>query len=104
MPAIGEILANPDARQRMRTELGTFLASDKFKGLTLDFEEVPAKAQSGYRSLINELSGDLHARGMKLYVCVPTRNVDFDFRFIAENSDGVILMNYDEHFAGGEPG
>ncbi|HET8668220.1 MAG TPA: polysaccharide deacetylase, partial [Terriglobales bacterium] len=76
MPQIGAVLENPEARQRMRSEVGAFLASDKFKGLTLDFEEVPEKAQPGYRALIDELSSDLHAHGLKLYVCVPTRNVD----------------------------
>lgn len=104
LPQIGAVLDNPDARQRMRTELAAFLATDRYKGLTLDFEEIPEKSQPGFRALIQELSQDLHSRGLKLYVCVPTRNEDFDYKYIAERSDGVILMNYDQHSADGRPG
>ena len=35
---------------------------------------------------------------MKLYVSVPARNKDFDYAAIAARTDGVVLMNYDEHY------
>ncbi len=101
---IGDILMSPKARQNMRDQLAVFLSSDKYKGITLDFEEIPEKAQPDYLKFIQELAGDLHARGMKLYVSVPTHNTDFDYKFIAEHGDGLILMNYDEHFPAGKPG
>jgi hypothetical protein len=34
-------------------------------------------------ALLNELSSDLHAKGMKLYVSVQVRNEDFDYKAIA---------------------
>jgi cellulose synthase/poly-beta-1,6-N-acetylglucosamine synthase-like glycosyltransferase/spore germination protein YaaH/peptidoglycan/xylan/chitin deacetylase (PgdA/CDA1 family) len=104
LPEIGAVLDNPAARQRMRSELAQFLSTDHYKGLTLDFEEVPLKSQPGYLALVDELSQDLHARGLKLYVCLPTRNEDYDYKHIAESSDGVILMNYDQHSADSGPG
>ncbi len=104
LPQIGVVLDNPQARQRLRTELLAFLTTDRYKGLTLDFEEIPEKSQPGFRALVQELVDDLHARGLKLYVCVPTRNEDFDYKYIAERSDGVILMNYDQHSPDSRPG
>ncbi len=101
---IGDVLNNEQSRNNFRSQIATFLGSDKYKGITLDFEEIPEKAQANYSKLIAELAHDLHSRGMKLYVSVPTRNNDFDYRFFAEQSDGVILMNYDEHFPAGQPG
>ena len=36
-----QFMANPAARQRFRSELMTFLATDQYKGLTLDIEAFP---------------------------------------------------------------
>jgi spore germination protein YaaH len=40
---------------------------------------------------------------LKLYVAVPVNDKDFDYASIAKVSDGVILMNYDQHYPGGDP-
>jgi cellulose synthase/poly-beta-1,6-N-acetylglucosamine synthase-like glycosyltransferase/spore germination protein YaaH/peptidoglycan/xylan/chitin deacetylase (PgdA/CDA1 family) len=101
---IGEMFTNEQSRQNLRAQLAVFLSSDKYKGITFDFEEIPVSAQPSYLELMKELSGDLHARGMKLYVSVPTHNTDYDYKAIAEYCDGLILMNYDEHFPASTPG
>ncbi len=56
-----------------RQEISTFLASDNYKGLTLDIEGFAQEAQPGYRALIAELAADLHQRNQKLYLSVPGR-------------------------------
>jgi hypothetical protein len=104
VPGIGDFLMNPEARARFRREIGIFLASDHYRGLMIDFESFPKKGQPGYVALLNELSSDLHAKGMKLYVSVQVRNEDFDYKAISAAVDGVVIMNYDEHFPGGTPG
>jgi len=101
---VGDFLQDPAARQNFRTQLLAFLATDHYKGATIDFEEIPFKAQPGFRALISELSQDLHARGLKLYVNVPVANEDFDFRKLAAASDGLIIMNYDQHHPESAPG
>ncbi len=101
---IAQMMNAPAGRVVFRGQIAQFLASDKYRGLTLDFESFPASAQPGYRALLGELNDDLHARGMKLYVSVPAQDTDFDYGYVAAHSDGVILMNYDEHYLGGLPG
>src|SRR5712692_5595510 len=101
---IGAFLNDAGARARFRQQIAAFLASDKYRGLMVDFEAFPKQAQPGYLTLLNELSNDLHAKGMKLYVSLPARNEDFDYAAVAARVDGVVLMNYDEHFPGGTPG
>ena len=64
----------------------------------IDFETFSRKAQAGYVALLQELSDDLHAKGMKLYVSVQARNEEYDYAAIAAPVDGVVLMNYDEHY------
>jgi cellulose synthase/poly-beta-1,6-N-acetylglucosamine synthase-like glycosyltransferase/spore germination protein YaaH/peptidoglycan/xylan/chitin deacetylase (PgdA/CDA1 family) len=101
---IEPFLNRPDARASFRRDVAQFLASDNYKGLTLDFEGFPRSAQPGFRQLVDELHSDFQARGMKLHVAVPVNDDDFDYAYLAAHSDGVILMNYDEHFQGGDPG
>jgi peptidoglycan-N-acetylglucosamine deacetylase len=104
VPGVAAFFADPDARANFRKQMLDFLATDKYRGVMIDFESFPTSAQPNYAILLAELGGDLHARGMKLYVAVPARNEDFDYAQIAPHVDGVVLMNYDEHFPGGTPG
>lgn len=101
---IGEFLNSTDARARFRSEVARFLATDKYHGLMIDFEDFPEKAQPGYRALLAELSADLHAKGMKLYVSVPPHNEDFDYAAVSAAADGVVVMNYDENTPDREAG
>jgi peptidoglycan-N-acetylglucosamine deacetylase len=104
VPGVADFLMNPQARATFRRQISQFLATDHYHGLMIDFESFPKKAQPGYVNLLRELSSDLHARGMKLYVSVQVRNEDFDYKAISSAADGVVVMNYDEHFPGGAPG
>jgi cellulose synthase/poly-beta-1,6-N-acetylglucosamine synthase-like glycosyltransferase/spore germination protein YaaH/peptidoglycan/xylan/chitin deacetylase (PgdA/CDA1 family) len=104
---IGDItgfLNNPDARALFRQQVQLYLASDRFRGLMVDFEAFPSSGQPGYIALLNELSSDLHSRGMKLYVSLPAHNNEFDYAAIAAPADGVVIMNYDEHYPGAASG
>ncbi len=101
---ISEFLNNPESRALFRQQAGQFLSSGHFRGLIIDFEAFPASGQPGYVALLRELSGDLHARGMKLYVAAPPHNDEFDYPSIAAAADGVVLMNYDEHYPGAASG
>ncbi len=98
------LLNDDNARSNLRQQLLAFLASDQYKGLNLDFESIPLKEQARYRVFVSELYNDLHSRGLKLHLSVPVADKDFDYAFLAAHSDGLVLMNYDEHFGGGDPG
>ncbi len=49
VPGIGDFLNNPEAHAKFRREIGIYLASDHYRGLMIDFESFPKKAQSGIR-------------------------------------------------------
>jgi cellulose synthase/poly-beta-1,6-N-acetylglucosamine synthase-like glycosyltransferase/peptidoglycan/xylan/chitin deacetylase (PgdA/CDA1 family)/spore germination protein YaaH len=98
---ISGFLNNPDVRDQFRGEIEKFLTSDRYRGLMVDFEDLNLKtAASGFIALLGELSADLHAKGLKLYVCVPAANPEFPYAAAASVADGLVLMNYDEHFSG----
>ncbi len=46
----------------------------------------------------------MHPRNLRLYVNVAVATSDSDLKTIAANSDGIVLMNYDEHQATSDPG
>jgi cellulose synthase/poly-beta-1,6-N-acetylglucosamine synthase-like glycosyltransferase/spore germination protein YaaH/peptidoglycan/xylan/chitin deacetylase (PgdA/CDA1 family) len=104
---VGDIvgfLNNPDAHTLFRKQAVQFLSSGHYRGLMIDFEAFPPSGQAGYVALLQELSGDLHARGFKLYVAVPPHSNEYNYPAIAAAADGVVLMNYDEHYPGAESG
>ncbi len=103
-PGIADFLNDAEARANFRREVMQFLASDHYRGLMVDFESFPKKGQVGYVALLNELSADLHTRGLKLFVSVQVKNEDYDYTAISAAVDGVVIMNYDEHFPNGTPG
>jgi peptidoglycan-N-acetylglucosamine deacetylase len=101
---IVDFLNHPDARALFRRQAGQFLSSGRYRGLMIDFEAFAPAGQPGYLAFLNEISGDLHARGLKLYVAVPSHSNEYNYPAIAAAADGVVLMNYDEHYPGGASG
>jgi cellulose synthase/poly-beta-1,6-N-acetylglucosamine synthase-like glycosyltransferase/peptidoglycan/xylan/chitin deacetylase (PgdA/CDA1 family)/spore germination protein YaaH len=96
--------SNAAARANFRQQIVSFLGTDNYKGLMLDFENIHSSALNGYRKLIQEVCQDLHARGLKLYVAAPANDPDYPYQDVAANSDGIVVMNYDQHSPESEPG
>ncbi len=105
LPGIGDFLQNPAARQNFVHQMDVFLAKNpNYQGLSLDLEEIPDTAQPGFQALIAELYADFHPRNLRLYVNTPVADDDFNLKYIADHSDGLLLMNYDEHQTESGPG
>jgi cellulose synthase/poly-beta-1,6-N-acetylglucosamine synthase-like glycosyltransferase/peptidoglycan/xylan/chitin deacetylase (PgdA/CDA1 family)/spore germination protein YaaH len=105
VPEIGNFLANDAARASFIQQVHTFLAANpSYRGLSIHLEEIPPEAQPGFKALIAALYNDLHPRSLRLFVNTPVGDPDWDLKFIADHSDGLLLMNYDEHQDGTEPG
>ena len=105
LPSVGDFLTNSAARANFVQQIDKFLAANpSYRGITLDFQEIPAEAQEGYMALLTALYADLHPRKLLLYVNTPVGDDDFDVKYMADHSDGLLLMNYDEHQTGTDPG
>ncbi|HEY0786962.1 MAG TPA: glycosyltransferase, partial [Acidobacteriaceae bacterium] len=102
---IGRVLASPVARERLHADLDTFLdANPKYRGICLDFEQLPDAAEPAYVAWANELHTDFAAKGRKLYVNVASSADAAYLKGMGAATDGVILMNYDQHEETSEPG
>jgi cellulose synthase/poly-beta-1,6-N-acetylglucosamine synthase-like glycosyltransferase/peptidoglycan/xylan/chitin deacetylase (PgdA/CDA1 family)/spore germination protein YaaH len=105
LPDIGGFLNNDASRANFVRQIDTFLAGNpSYRGISLDFEDIPTDAQPGLRTLIAALYEDFHPRNLRLYINVPTGDDDWDLKFMADHSDGLLVMNYDQHQTGGGPG
>jgi cellulose synthase/poly-beta-1,6-N-acetylglucosamine synthase-like glycosyltransferase/peptidoglycan/xylan/chitin deacetylase (PgdA/CDA1 family)/spore germination protein YaaH len=104
-PEVGGFLSSDTARAAFVQQIHNFLAGNpSYRGLSLDFEEIPTSAQPGFRDLIAALYADFHPRNLRLYVNTPVGDDDWDLKFMADHSDGLLLMNYDEHQTDSGPG
>lgn len=102
---VGQFLKNPQARAHFTQQVLAYLdANPHYRGLSMDLEAIPSDAQPGYRLLIASLYAQMHPKNLRLYVNVPVDDDDWDFKYYAANTDGIILMDYDEHEPGGGPG
>ena len=105
LPAVGDFLKNAEARTRFREQLDRFLAANPdYHGISMDFEDIPDEAQPGFKQLTADIYADFHPRGLRLYVNVPVGDDSFDLKFLADHSDGLLLMNYDQHQTESGPG
>ena len=73
----------------MRRQLDRFLAANpSYHGISLDFEDVPDNAETGYQALMAELYSDLSAKNLRLYINVPTGTDNKMLAFEAAHTDG----------------
>jgi len=108
---IGDVILDPARRGVLRKQIVRFLTTFRtpkgewvYPGLSLDIENLPDNADDAYLSFIQELYADLHPLNLRLYVNVAVSTEDADLKLISTNSDGILLMNYDEHEVESDPG
>jgi cellulose synthase/poly-beta-1,6-N-acetylglucosamine synthase-like glycosyltransferase/peptidoglycan/xylan/chitin deacetylase (PgdA/CDA1 family)/spore germination protein YaaH len=103
--SVGDMLKDPSKRTALRQQIIRFFtAFPAYRGLSLDFESLDDDAVPAYMSFLRELYADMHPRKLQLYVNTVSATEDDELKQIAANSDGVILMNYDQHEENSEPG
>jgi len=101
---LAEMLARPEARLRLRNDLLRFARQGNYVGIVVDFEEIPATSQPHFRELMRDLGEAFRKANLKMMVALPSADNNFDYRFFAEQTDAVILMNYDQHWPTSGPG
>ena len=104
VPQMAAMLHSPEARQNLVQHLLTFAVDSGQSGLVLDFEQIPHTSQNDFVKFIGELGAGLHGADLKLMVALPAADWDYDYSGIAQRSDAIILMNYDDHWLTSPPG
>ncbi len=84
-------------------------AAKPYDGVQIDFELIPGKDGKNFLNFLTKLSQECKDAGKMFTVCVPARiktisDDIFPYKKIAEISDRVIIMAYDEHWSTSKPG
>ena len=104
-PSVVDMLKSPAARNNLERQLATFLAANPtYRGISLDLEDLPDGAEPYYNLLIEELYAQMHPKNLRLFINVGVSTSDEEFVELARYTDGIILMNYDEHEETSTPG
>jgi peptidoglycan-N-acetylglucosamine deacetylase len=101
---LAALLGNPAARTRLVGEIKTFLDTNKFQGVTIDFEELPPAAQPNLKLFLQEMSEAFADANYAIVLSVPFDDDAWDYESYASIADFMLLMGYDEHWDDGEPG
>jgi peptidoglycan-N-acetylglucosamine deacetylase len=101
---IGQLLADRTQRACIIKKLIPRLVALKAGGLNLDFEDLRQESSEAYLEFLVELRTALHQHSMRLTVDVPTHDPAFDYEYIGDVADAVMVMAYDEHWATSESG
>src|SRR5205085_1846764 len=101
---LARAVATEQSRQRLINALLQTVDENKFRGVTIDLEEVPASSQSNLYRFMEELYSTFHQRGLIVAQAVPFDNSDWNYRAYEATTDYLMLMAYDQHWASSAPG
>jgi peptidoglycan-N-acetylglucosamine deacetylase len=102
---VGDVLKDGNKSAALRQQILRFFAAyPVYPGLSLDIESINDDAVPAYLGFIHDLYAAMHSRNLHLYVNVAANTPDDQLKAISANSDGIVLMNYDEHETNSDPG
>lgn len=97
------LLHSPAQRHALTSSLATLVVQRKLAGLVMDFETLPPNATHDYVRFLRDLNAAL-PRDARLAVTAPAETDRRTLATFSRVSDRVILMAYDLHWQGGQPG
>ena len=100
-----KVMNSTSSRNKIQNQLIAAAIEYSFDGINVDFENISEDAADGYVQFVRELSVMCRKNGIVLSVDVPVP-MDFTAHYnrkaLGEVCDYVIIMGYDEHYAGSE--
>lgn len=97
-------VADEPSRQRLVNTLLAFVSENKFAGICVDFEEPTTATRPNLLVFMQELHAAFSAQNLMLVQAVPFDDQEWDYKQYAAATDYSILMAYDQHWAGSDPG
>lgn len=110
---IHRMLSNAGSRSRAVSGIARLLIEKGYRGVNIDFENIPAGDRMYLTAFFRELASVLRPKNLLVTASVPAKTYNdkssahsgaFDYQAIAPYLDMVMIMTYDEHYAGGDPG
>ncbi len=98
------LLANPARADALAQNVIVQARQGGWNGVVFDVESLPAASVADYLAMLARNHGRFQQAGLKLGLTAPADDPHWDLTRFAAASDTVFVMNYDQHYQGGEPG
>lgn len=107
-----QILTDPDAQQRLLSQIETVLREKAYAGIDVDFEYIRGDLAQAYAAFISFLRENLSPQGYSVVVALaPKTSADqpgllyeaHDYAALGAAADGVLLMTYEWGYTYGPP-
>lgn len=98
------LMHDPRRRRQLIGEIIAYLDRTHDAGVMYDFENLPSGSLGDLETLVRETNTALDSRGKLVSVTMPIDNPAWSAQALAKAADRVVLMAYDEHWQGGQPG
>jgi cellulose synthase/poly-beta-1,6-N-acetylglucosamine synthase-like glycosyltransferase/peptidoglycan/xylan/chitin deacetylase (PgdA/CDA1 family)/spore germination protein YaaH len=103
-PRADALLASPAARRALIASLVETAQKKGWGGYVFDFENMSDAAVRDYPSFIAEARTAFKPSGREVWVTAPFDGQGWPLPALGKASDTLVLMAYDEHYGGGDPG
>lgn len=101
---VHRLLTSLLAQHSLAVQIRDWLVQNGFQGINIDFENLYREDYARLARWLRLLHDTLYPAGLRVSVDVEAGGDPAHWREVAAASDFVVLMAYDEHYAGGEPG
>lgn len=101
---INRIINDPVKSEKLINDLYRWIKSEGFNGVNIDFEELIEKDNRVLTGFLKKLTAKFHQGGLLTSIDVMPFNEDYDYQALAENTDYIFLMAYDQYTSSTKPG
>jgi hypothetical protein len=106
--ALSYFVLRPGSEERRALIADLLAATREYDGLQINFENVPPRAGDAYFTFLQELRAGLPSDKMfTVALAARTRTIAndvYDYEKILPYVDRILVMGYDEHWSGSDPG
>ena len=98
--ALTKMLSSQTARTATIQNILTFVQTNNFSGISVDFEAIDDNQQVNLALFMKELYGNFHQRGLEVSQNIPLDDDSYNAKILGQYCDFLILMAYDENSVG----
>nr|WP_199156795.1 glycosyltransferase [Pedobacter sp. ASV2] len=95
--AVRRLLNNPDAQEKLISNLITITKKYGFKGINIDFEELNLENSDSFNNFMKNLYTQFHNEKLIVSQDISPENDDYKPEILQHYNDYIILMAYDQH-------
>jgi cellulose synthase/poly-beta-1,6-N-acetylglucosamine synthase-like glycosyltransferase/peptidoglycan/xylan/chitin deacetylase (PgdA/CDA1 family)/spore germination protein YaaH len=103
-PGMAQLLADPLKRRLLLKGIVGYLGANKFQGVVVDFESLPASAYPDLEAFVGEMKTAFKPHGWLVVIASPFDDDNWPYAAFAGLVDYTLLMAYDEHDDAAPPG